>query len=53
MPRPLTLDEDIALKRLVTTPRSQKPDYSWREAITNNPNIRTISNCMFQFCKKL
>lgn len=33
MPRPLTLDEDIALKRLVTTPRSQKPDFSWREAI--------------------
>jgi len=34
MPRPLTLDEDLALKRLVTTPRSQKPDFSWREAIT-------------------
>lgn len=34
MPRPLTLDEDLALKRLVTTPRNQKPDFSWREALT-------------------
>jgi len=33
MPRHLSLDEDIALKRLVTMPRDQKPDFSWREAI--------------------
>lgn len=35
MPRNLTLDEDLALKRLVTTPREQKPDFSWREAIAS------------------
>ncbi len=35
MPRSLTLDEDLALKRLVTTPRSQKPDFSWRQAISS------------------
>ena len=33
MPRHLSLDEDIALKRLVTMPRDQKPDFSWRESI--------------------
>jgi len=34
MPRLLSLDEDLALKRLVTMPRDQKPDFSWREAIS-------------------
>ncbi|MEN9468661.1 MAG: Ribonucleoside-diphosphate reductase 1 subunit alpha [Verrucomicrobiota bacterium] len=34
MPRTLSFDEDIALKRLVTMPRDQKPDFSWREAVT-------------------
>ena len=29
----LTLAEDLALKRLVTTPREQKPDYAWREIL--------------------
>ena len=33
MPRQLSFDEDIALKRLVTTPRDQKPDFSWRDSI--------------------
>ena len=33
MPRTLSFDEDLALKRLVTMPRDQKPDFSWREAI--------------------
>ena len=33
MPRTLSFDEDRALKRLVTMPRDQKPDFSWREAI--------------------
>ncbi len=33
MPRHLSLDEDIALKRLVTMPRDQKPDFSWREGL--------------------
>ncbi|NDG73333.1 MAG: ribonucleoside-diphosphate reductase subunit alpha, partial [Proteobacteria bacterium] len=33
MPRNLSLDEDIALKRLVTMPRDQKPDFSWRESL--------------------
>ena len=33
MPRLLSLDEDLALKRLVTMPRDQKPDFSWREAV--------------------
>ena len=33
MPRTLSFDEDIALKRLVTMPRDQKPDFSWREAV--------------------
>jgi ribonucleoside-diphosphate reductase alpha chain len=34
MPRLLSLDEDLALKRLVTMPRDQKPDFSWREAVS-------------------
>ncbi len=33
MQRRITLDEDIALKRLVTTPRGEKPDFAWREAL--------------------
>ncbi len=33
MPRHFSLDEDIALKRLVTMPRDQKPDFSWREGL--------------------
>ncbi len=33
MIRHISLDEDIALKRLVTTPREQKPGYAWREAL--------------------
>ncbi|MBU6182843.1 MAG: ribonucleoside-diphosphate reductase subunit alpha [Verrucomicrobia bacterium] len=37
MPRLLSLDEDLALKRLVTMPRDQKPDFSWREHITTPP----------------
>ena len=40
MPRPLTLDEDLALKRLVTTPRDQKPDFSWRDSI----NLISVSH---------
>ncbi|MFY8268988.1 MAG: ribonucleoside-diphosphate reductase subunit alpha, partial [Terrimicrobiaceae bacterium] len=34
MARHLSLDEDIALKRLVTMPRNQKPDFSWRESVS-------------------
>lgn len=33
MIRKLTLQEDLLLKRVVTTPRSQKPDYAWREIL--------------------
>jgi len=33
MSRHITLAEDIALKRLVTTPREDKPDYSWHDAL--------------------
>ncbi len=33
MPRPITLDEDIALKRLVTMPREQKPGFAWRDSL--------------------
>ncbi|MCK9590313.1 MAG: ATP cone domain-containing protein, partial [Terrimicrobiaceae bacterium] len=33
MIRHITLDEDIALKRLVTTPREQKPGFAWRDAL--------------------
>jgi len=33
MTRHITLQEDIALKRLVTTPRTEKPGYQWREAL--------------------
>ena len=33
MPRHISLDEDIALKRLVTTPNEQKPSFAWRECI--------------------
>ncbi len=34
MPRLLSFDEDLALKRLVTTPRDQKPEYSWRDSLS-------------------
>lgn len=33
MIRKLTLQEDLLLKRVVTTPRSLKPDYKWRELL--------------------
>jgi ribonucleoside-diphosphate reductase alpha chain len=33
MIRRISLDEDIALKRLVGTPREQKPGFAWREAL--------------------
>ncbi len=33
MIRHISLDEDIALKRLVTTPRDQKPGFAWRDAL--------------------
>jgi len=33
MIRHISLDEDIALKRLVTTPREQKPGFAWRDAL--------------------
>jgi ribonucleoside-diphosphate reductase alpha chain len=33
MIRKLTLQEDLLLKRVVTTPRSLKPDYKWREVL--------------------
>ena len=29
----ISLEEDIALKRLVTTPREQKPDFAWADVI--------------------
>jgi ribonucleoside-diphosphate reductase alpha chain len=32
----ITIEEDIALKRLVTTPREQKPEFAWREALGDN-----------------
>ncbi|MBE2203810.1 MAG: ribonucleoside-diphosphate reductase subunit alpha [Chthoniobacterales bacterium] len=37
MIRHITLDEDIALKRLVTTPRELKPGFAWREALEEIP----------------
>ena len=33
MIRHISLDEDIALKRLVTTPREQKPGFAWRDSL--------------------
>ncbi len=33
MIRHISLDEDIALKRLVSTPREQKPGFAWREVL--------------------
>ncbi len=32
MIRHISLEEDIALKRLATTPLDQKPGFAWREA---------------------
>jgi ribonucleoside-diphosphate reductase alpha chain len=45
MIRKLTLEEDIALKRLVTTPREQKPDFKWREVLpaVERPEIKIAS----------
>ncbi len=42
MIRKLTLEEDLVLKRIVTTPREQKPDYKWREVLIaeERPEIR-------------
>jgi ribonucleoside-diphosphate reductase alpha chain len=34
------VEEDIALKRLVTTPRDSKPRYTWHEAIPEPENLR-------------
>ena len=33
MIRRISLEEDLALKKLVTTPREQKPGYAWRDAL--------------------
>jgi ribonucleoside-diphosphate reductase, alpha subunit len=33
MIRKLTLEEDLALKSIVTTPREKKPDFAWREIL--------------------
>jgi len=33
MYRPISLHEDIALKRVISAPRDQKPGYNWRGAI--------------------
>ena len=33
MIRKLTLEEDLSLKRIVTTPRAQKPEFRWREVL--------------------
>jgi len=35
MIRHISLDEDIALKRLVSTPREQKPGFDWPSAVDN------------------
>jgi len=42
MIRKLSLAEDIALKRLVTTPRGEKPDFAWREILpaVERPEIK-------------
>lgn len=42
MIRKLTLEEDLILKRVVTTPRNQKPDYAWREILSTEecPEIK-------------
>ncbi len=45
MLRRISLEEDLALKRLVTTPRGQKPDFAWHESLSGlqdefrNPGI--------------
>jgi len=33
MIRKYTIEEDLVLKRIVTTPREQKPDFAWREIL--------------------
>ena len=33
MLRHISLEEDLALKRLATTPLDQKPGFAWREAL--------------------
>ena len=42
MIRKLTLEEDVLLKRVVTTPRDQKPDFAWREVLSpeERPEIK-------------
>lgn len=44
MIRKLTLEEDLLLKRVVTTPRSQKPEYKWREILPpeERPEIKVF-----------
>ena len=37
MYRNLTLEEDVALKNVVTRPRSEKPDFAWRDQLSS-PN---------------
>jgi len=32
----ITLEEDLALKKLVTIPRDQKPDFAWHEAVVES-----------------
>lgn len=36
MYRNLTLEEDVALKNVVTRPRSEKPDFAWRDQLTTS-----------------
>ncbi len=42
MIRKPTLEQDVVLKRIVTTPRNQKPDFAWREVLPalDQPGIK-------------
>ncbi len=42
MLRHIPLAEDLALKRLVTTPRDQKPGFAWREALGDSSFETTL-----------
>lgn len=43
MYRNLTLEEDVALKNVVTQPRSEKPDFAWREQFTSaSPKVPQV-----------
>ena len=42
MLRHIPLAEDLALKRLVTTPRDQKPGFAWREALGDSAFETTL-----------